>query len=105
MTRESEARLSADGLSRNLGGEYAQEHGYGDAENYSDGSPKHVPEPPLHGHHDEDAGAPGADAGRTGGHTESAEPSEERTEELEQEAYGERGSGKTDPADYTQAPG
>ncbi|GGC81379.1 hypothetical protein GCM10011512_05080 [Tersicoccus solisilvae] len=101
MSKENEARLSADGLSRNLGGEYAQEHGYGDADTYSDGSEKHLPAEPLHAHgHDE----PRDTTGR-GPDTESAEPNEDRTEHLEEAAFGERGSGKTDPGAFTQAPG
>ncbi|MEH0108511.1 hypothetical protein V6N00_02120 [Tersicoccus sp. MR15.9] len=120
MSRESESRLTADGLSRNLGGEYAQEHGYGDAESYSDGSAKHVDDDHFHVHDEaaapsedtaadgtaseSNAGTPG-ERGTTAQDDESAEPNEGRTEQLEQEAYGESGSGKSDPGAFTQAPG
>ncbi|OMH34465.1 hypothetical protein [Tersicoccus sp. Bi-70] len=125
MSKENESRLTSDGLSRNLGGEYAQEHGYGDAETYSDGSPKHVEDDRFHVHADgastEDATTDPLDAtdatdasggenagittGTTGQDGESAEPNEERTEQLEQDAFGESGSGKSDPGAFTQAPG
>lgn len=108
MSKENESRLTSDGLSRNLGGEYAQEHGYGDAETYSDGSPKHVEDDRFHVHTEQGAStgdAVGTTTGTTGEDGESAEPDEERTEQLEQEAFGESGSGKSAPGAFTQAPG
>ena len=102
MTKESEARLTEDGLSRNLGGEYAQEHGYGDAETYSDGSPKHLPDTPLRAHEEAADEQAERDAQRA---PETVQDLDEgRAEQLEKEAFGERGS-DDEPARYTQAPG